>query len=112
MLFMPKRLTALYLQDIKSAIQKIEKYTKGLSFEQFQKNVMIVDAVVRNLEIIGEASRHIPQETRKKCKDIPWQEMADMRNKVIHEYFGIDIVILWKTVKDDLSLVKREINKL
>ena len=98
--------------NFKSAIQKIEKYIKGLSFEQFQKNIMIVDAVVRNLEIIGEASRHIPNEMRKKCKDIPWQEMADMRNKVIHEYFGIDIAILWKTVKDDLLLVKKKINKL
>jgi uncharacterized protein with HEPN domain len=98
-----RRDSKLYLKDILDAIAKIEDYTKDLSFEEFSKNNLVVDAVVRNFEIIGEASKNIPEEIKAKYPDIPWKEMAGMRDKMIHEYFGIDLEIVWQTVKTRLS---------
>jgi len=94
-----KRSFRLYLKDILEAIEKINNYTKNLSFEEFSQNTMIVDAVIRNFEIIGEATKHIPEEIRKSYPEIPWKEMAGMRDKMIHEYFGVDLEIVWKTIK-------------
>lgn len=96
---MKKRSFRLYLKDILEAIEKINNYTKNLSFEEFSQNTMIVDAVIRNFEIIGEATKHIPEEIRKSYPEIPWKEMAGMRDKMIHEYFGVDLEIVWKTIK-------------
>ena len=72
---------------------------KGLTFEDFSKNTMILDAVVRNFEIIGEAVKQIPLSVRKKYPLIPWSDMAGMRDKLIHFYFGVDMEIVWETVK-------------
>jgi len=94
-----RRNLKLYLKDILEAIEKINNYTKSLSFEEFSQNTMIVDAVIRNFEIIGEATKHIPEEIRKFHSEIPWKEMAGMRDKMIHEYFGVDLEIVWKTIK-------------
>lgn len=109
---MSKRGPLLFLQDILDSISKIEDYTKGLSFEEFSKNDEKIDAVVRNLEIIGEASRNIPSDIIEKYSDIPWQKMVSMRNKVLHEYFGVDEEILWKTINEDLLPLKEQIKKL
>lgn len=103
---MKKRNYKLYLKDIVDAIAKIENYIKGLSFEEFSENSMVVDAVVRNFEIIGEASKNIPEDLKSQTPDIPWKEMAGMRDKVIHEYFGVDLEIVWKTAKDRLPQLK------
>lgn len=73
---------------------------------------MIVDAVVRNLEIIGEAAKNTPGETVAKYPQIPWEKMVSMRNKVIHEYQNVDLEILWKTIKEDLLSLKEKIEKL
>lgn len=109
---MSKREPVLFLQDILDSISKIEDYTKGLSFEEFSKNDEKIDAVVRNLEIIGEASRNIPSDIIEKYSDIPWQKMVSMRNKVLHEYFGVDEEILWKTINEDLLPLKEQIKSL
>lgn len=109
---MSKREPKLYLEDIKNSIQKIEKYTKGLSFEEFSKNTLQIDAVIRNLTIIGEAAKNIPEEIKSKNSDIAWSEAVSMRNKVSHEYFGVDEDILWKTIKEDLPVFKKQISKL
>jgi len=101
-----KRDPKLYLKDILDAIARIEDYTKDLSFEEFSKNNLVVDAVVRNFEIIGEASKNIPHQIKSLYPDIPWKEMAGMRDKMIHEYFGIDLEIVWQTVKTRLSQLK------
>lgn len=103
---MKKRDYKLYLKDILDAIAKIEDYIKDLSFEEFSKNSLVVDAVVRNFEIIGEASKNISEEIKSQYPDIPWKEMAGMRNKIIHEYFGIDLEIVWKTAKNRLPQLK------
>ena len=99
---MNKRDYKLYLKDILDAITKIEGYTKDLSFEEFSKGDLVIDGVVRNFEIIGEASKNIPDEVKKQYPDVPWKEMAGMRDKMIHEYFGVDLEIVWKTVKNRL----------
>lgn len=109
---MSKRTIKLYLEDIKDSIGKIEKYTKGLDLDKFSKNTMLLDAVVRNLSIIGEAVRSIPKEIKVKYPDVAWKEIKGMRNKVIHEYFGIDEDILWETIKKDIPIFKKQIAKL
>ena len=109
---MSKRKPQLYLEDIKSSIEKIESYTNDLSFDEFSKDTMIIDAVVRNLTIIGEAARNIPEEIRLKYPEVAWSEAIGMRNKITHEYFGVDEDILWKTIKEDLPVFKKQIAKV
>lgn len=101
-----KRDYRLYIDDIIEAIDKIEGYIKGYSIDKFSKDNKTIDAVIRNFEIIGEASKHIPETIRKKYSKIPWKEMAGMRNKLIHEYFGIKLDVVWKTVKKRLPELK------
>ena len=109
---MSKRGIKLYLEDIQDSIRKIEKYTRDSNFEKFSKDEQMIDAVVRNLSIIGEAVKNIPKEIKAKNPDVAWNEIKGMRNKVIHEYFGIDEEILWKTIQDDLPVFKKQIAKL
>ncbi len=106
---MPKRDLFLYIDDIYSSCNKILAYTKGYNFSQFKKDLKTIDAVIRNLEIIGEASKRLPVEFRKIHKNIPWKEIAGMRNKVTHEYFGVDERILWATVREDIPVLLKEI---
>jgi len=97
-----KRDPRLYLDDIFDAIEKIENYVEDLSFEEFSEDSKTVDAIVRNFEIIGEATKRIPSETKEKYPQIPWKMMAGTRDKLIHEYFGVNLQTLWKAVKEDL----------
>ena len=112
MWFMPKRNTKLYLDDIKLAIRKIEKYTREISQKVFESDEKTIDAMVRNLEVIGEAVSNLSKEFRHKHPNIPWRKIIDMRNKVIHEYFGIDWEILWGTIKEDIPEFKKQISKI
>ncbi|HDH31284.1 MAG TPA: DUF86 domain-containing protein [Candidatus Wolfebacteria bacterium] len=109
---MSKREDKLYIADIKDSIKKIEEYTKGLDFDEFVKDSMAMDAVVRNLTIIGEAAKNIPEEIKSKNPHIAWTEAISMRNKVTHEYFGVDEDILWQTIKEDLPILKKQISRL
>ena len=102
----------LYLADIKEAIDKIFLYTKGLSFEGFEADNKTIDAVMRNFEIIGEATKHLSDETRKGEPLQPWIEIVSMRNMLIHEYFGADIVEVWKTIESDLPSLRGSIIRL
>lgn len=106
---MSKRSATLYLEDILTSIENIEEYTEDLVFEDFRNDKKTIDAVVRNLEIIGEAARNIPEELKSQHSKVPWEKMASMRNKVIHEYFGVDVEILWQTIKEDLPELKEQI---
>ena len=76
---------------------------------QFKKNELVIDGVIRNLEIIGEASKNIPADVRHLYSDIPWDQMSGMRNILIHEYFGVDIKIVWHTVKKYLPLLREQL---
>ena len=109
---MSERSVSLYIADIKDAIKKIEKYTKGLTLNSFGKDAKTIDAVVRNIEIIGEAAKHIPHEIRLKYVQVPWKEIIGARSKMIHEYFGVDTDILWKTIKEDIPFLKKQISTL
>jgi len=90
------------LQDMLTCMAKIEQYTAGLSYEAFAADERTVDAVLRNLEIIGEAARQIPRSVKAAYPALPWAEMQTMRNIVIHEYHGVNLRIIWQTVKEDL----------
>ena len=102
----------LYLEDILKAIKNINKYTKGLAFGNFKKNNLVVDGVVRNLEIIGEAAKNIPTDMKIKSSNIEWKKVAGLRNVLIHEYFGVDIEILWDIIKNKLPELKKNISHL
>jgi hypothetical protein len=109
---MPKRDIFLYINDIYSSCNKILKYTERYSPIKLKKDEKTIDAVARNLEIIGEAVKSLPPEFRKKYPNIPWKEITGMRNKVVHEYFGIDQEILWATIQKDIPTLKKEISKI
>jgi len=99
----------LYLKDILIAIKKINEYTRGLTFERLKRDNLVIDAIVRNLEIIGEASKNIPGRIREKYPDIEWKKVCGLRDILIHEYFGIDLPILWDIIKNKLPDLKRKI---
>ena len=109
---MPPREWSLRVDDILDAIARIERYVEGLTFDQFKTDQKTVDAVVRNLEIIGEAVRHLSAEHDSLSGDIRWMDAAGMRNILIHEYFGVDISIVWQTVVDDLPALRLAVRRL
>ncbi len=100
------------IQDILRAIDKIESFVKGMTLNKFRKNELVVDAVVRNLEIIGEASKSIPIAVRHKYPDIPWMKMGGMRNVLIHQYFGVDVKIVWRTIKESLPTLHEQLQQI
>lgn len=97
------------IKDILQAIDSIEEYTKNMTASDFKKNNLVVDAVIRNFEIIGEASVHIPDTFRSNYPDIPWKQMAAMRNILIHEYFGVNLGTIWQTVQTRLPTLKQQL---
>lgn len=112
---MSKREKEMYLDDIYTAASSILKYVNGYSFKDFKKDQKTIDAVLRNLEIIGEASNKLRKDFKSFCDvvdSVAWNEMAGLRNVVAHEYFGIDLEIIWKSIEEDIPLLKKEVKKL
>lgn len=97
-----KRDPQIYLQDILESIEKIQQYIANMTFDEFVSNNMAIDAVIRNFEIIGEAVAHMPDDIRSAYPKVPWFEMKGMRNIVAHEYFSVDLKIVWKTARESL----------
>ncbi|MBI5227693.1 DUF86 domain-containing protein [Candidatus Micrarchaeota archaeon] len=100
------------LQDILVSIQKINEFIQGMDFEDFREDHKTIYAVIRALEIIGEASKNIPEDIKQQNKNIPWKLMIGMRDKLIHEYFGVDLTVLWNTVKEDIPPLENLVVKL
>ena len=90
---MSKRPSELLIEDILESIEKIESYTENISFENFQNDSKTVDAVVRNLEIIGEASSRLPEDFKERYSQIEWFKIVGLRHRIVHEYFGVDLNI-------------------
>lgn len=107
-----KRDDTVYLHHILDAIQQFERYTKGMSENEFLSDSMTHDAVVRQIEIIGEAARNISDKFREQHPNLPWGKMIGIRNKIIHEYFNVNYAIVWDTIKDDLPFLKKTIKKI
>jgi uncharacterized protein with HEPN domain len=106
-----KRDWILLFEDILESIDKIENYTKELSFDDFAVNTLVIDGVVRNIEVIGEASKNIPLEIQEQFSDIPWKKLRGIRNRIIHEYFKVDITIIWFIVKNELTPLREALIK-
>jgi uncharacterized protein with HEPN domain len=99
---------SVYLKHIRDAIERIESYTEA-GKDSFFENRMIQDSVIRNLEVIGEAVRNLSPEYKKKHSKVPWRGITGMRNVLIHEYFGVDLEIVWKVVDNRIPVLKRHI---
>lgn len=102
----------VFLRHILESIEQIEQYSAGKSKEEFLASTQIQDAVMRRLEIIGEASKNLLAELRERYSTIPWNEITGMRDVLIHEYFGVDAELVWRTVEHDLPIFKQHIQKI
>ncbi|HHT9106831.1 MAG TPA: HepT-like ribonuclease domain-containing protein [Candidatus Wujingus californicus] len=101
-----------YLNDIIESISDIREFTKGMTYEDFTKDRKTIKAVVRSMEIIGEAVNKIPQHIRGNYPEIPWQEIVGMRNKIAHEYFGVDLDIVWQSIEEDFVPLEKTVKKM
>lgn len=99
----------LYLNDILESIRLIREYVHGMTAEEFEQDRLVQDAVDRRLEIIAEASKHIPNDLKADQMSIPWRAVLAMRNIMVHEYFGIERILVWRTVTDDLNDLERAV---
>jgi uncharacterized protein with HEPN domain len=107
-----KKDNTVYLLHILDAIELIEEYTDGMSENEFLSNSMARDAVIRQIEIIGEAARNISEEFRGLHPYLPWGKMIGIRNKIIHEYFNVNFAIVWDTVQDDIPSLQKAIKSV
>lgn len=109
---MPKRSNREFIRDMKEAIDRIQEYTKGMDYEQFLQDTKTQDAVIRNIEIIGEAAKNLSSDFRKKYAHLDWKKIAGMRDKIIHFYFGVKWDIVWGVIKDKIPALSIQINSI
>lgn len=102
----------IYIHDILEAIRNIEEDTQGLSEEEFSETRIVQQATVRNLEIIGEAAQQLQQEFKDSHPAVPWRKIIAMRNRIIHEYFGLKLDVIWETIKEDLPGLKQKLQEV
>jgi uncharacterized protein with HEPN domain len=109
---MSKRDWTLFLQDMLDIIGKIGQYTSGVSFQDFLQDSRTQDAVVRNLEVLGEAARRIPPDIQERYPEIPWAQIVGLRNRLIHGYFLVDYGIVWEIVQNELSPLREKLEQI
>jgi len=107
-----KKSNSIYLKHILTSIDKIELYTKNISEGEFFNKSLIQDGVIRQLEIIGEAVKNISKDLKYEHFEISWQDIAGMRDKLIHHYFGVDIGLVWVTIQNDIPIIKSKIKEI
>lgn len=109
---MSNRPIDLLLSDILESIDRVTQYIEGLSLETFSEDQKSIDAVVRNLEIIGEAANRLPDEFKGKHPEVEWHKVVGLRNRIIHDYFGIDLEIIWQIIHRDLPALRQTLSKI
>jgi len=109
---MSRREPELLLEDIIDSIQKIKKYTKGISSKEFFEDDKTLDAVIRNFEIIGEAANRMPEEIRDNFIAVNWHRIRGFRNRIVHDYMGIDYEIVWEIIVNDLEELQQQIQHI
>lgn len=109
---MSKRSNHELLVDILECIDKIKRYTQDMSFEQFSGDEKSIDAVVRNFEIIGEAANRVDETIKRKYASVEWRRIIGLRNRIVHEYFGIDLQIIWTIIEENMDAFKFEIEEI
>jgi uncharacterized protein with HEPN domain len=109
---MSSRGDADFLTDIKESIHRINMYTKGMDYEAFLEDIKTQDAVVRNLEIIGEATKSISEELKQKYPQIPWKGLAGVRDKLVHHYFGVNFDIVWNIIDEELPDISLQLERV
>lgn len=102
----------IFIEHILECIERIEEYTRGVTKEEFLSSGQLQDAVIRRIEVIGEAIKNIPDDIKQRYPDIPWREIAGMRDILIHEYFGVDLELIWKVAKEDVFELKKKMLKV
>jgi uncharacterized protein with HEPN domain len=107
-----KREFILYLEDMPQSMDRINEYLGDIDFKKFKMTYMVVDAIIRNFEIIGEASKNIPTDIQNKYPEIPWKKMYGLRNLIAHEYFGIDYEMIWEIAKNNLPQNRLDLLKV
>jgi len=107
-----ERILLDYLNDIIESIADIKEFTNGMTRESFSTDKKTIKAVVRSLEVIGEAANKLPDDVRDRYPEISWQEIIGMRNRLIHEYFGVDLDIVWQTIEEDLEPLENAVKKI
>lgn len=101
-----------YIEHILDCIRKINEFSKGITLKDFRKNELVQDAIIRNAEIIGEASKKISKDTKQTYYKIPWKEISGMRDKLVHDYLGVDVDVVWKTIKEDIPALEKLITEI
>lgn len=109
---MSRRDSDLLIEDILESINKIFKYTKGLDFESFENDDKTIDAVIRNFGIIGEAANRLHPDFKVQNSGVDWNRLRGFRNRIVHEYFGIDLEIVWNIIVEDLKVLQEEIDNI
>ena len=108
---MSKRDDTTILEDIRAAIDRISSYSHGLEYDDFVTDIKTQDAIIRNIEILGEATKLLSEKAKEKYPNVPWKDIAGTRDKLIHDYFGVNIDVVWSIVRNDIPLLNKEIEK-